>query len=258
MNKNYFSNIAGYNELKEELINISKWYYQDADFSAKGIKLPIGFIFHGPTGTGKSKFVSEFIKLFDYPNIYINGEKENSCEEVLNIFNEARKNNCSIIVIDELDLLIEKDRRLVRVLQTEIDKAYEDSNILVFATTNNLYSIPKPLMRCGRLERIYEVKKPNEEERKELIKLFLKNLDIDEKIFDVSYLSKIFVTCSGALIQSIIHDAYLRSNGNLTTDEIEKSLYILQNGIKYKENFDDKNKMSVRKTQLGRVHVQRL
>ena len=235
MESNNFKNIAGYNSVKKELNDISRWYQRDNKLSNKEIKMPIGFIFHGPTGTGKSKFVSEFAKLFNYKKYYLTGEKENSCEELISLFNEASQNEKAIIVIDELDLYLEKDRKLSRVLQTELDKAYENGNILVFATTNNMHLIPRPLLRCGRFERKYEIGTPNQDDRNELIKYFLLKLDLDPNQIDTLYLAKIINNASGALIQTIIHDAYTRFNGEITTEAIEESYYYIEHGLLYDE-----------------------
>ena len=105
-----FENIIGYDYVKKELELIIGWYNNELFLNNKNAKLPGGIIFNGPPGNGKTFFIREILKQFKDNSFVIEGDDENVLEEITNTYASARKNKVSIVLIDELDLLIEDKR----------------------------------------------------------------------------------------------------------------------------------------------------
>lgn len=81
-------------------------------------------------------------------------------------------------MIDELDLLIEKDNKATRILQDNLDGFNGPSNFLIMCATNNEWLIPEPLKRCGRLENILRIPAPSGEEATALLKKIFKDMNV--------------------------------------------------------------------------------
>ena len=98
---------------------------------------------------------------------------------IIDIFDEARKNAPSIIIIDELDALTLK-RELggslgaVTTLLSEMGGLKPLEGVVVIGTTNKLQLVDEAFLRAGRFDRIIEVPPPrNDGERIEIIRVHL-------------------------------------------------------------------------------------
>ena len=223
-----FKNIAGYDDVKEELLKIKSWIINRKKFKNKSVKLPKGILFYGRPGNGKTLFLKEYSKSFNLPILSISGNETNSCSEILKVFRESKKNDFTIILIDEIDLLLSKKEDCERILLGELDGVDSVQNILVLATTNSLHSLNSALLRSGRFDRTIEIGYPDIDSRKRLLELYIGKLKIKGDI-NTKYLSKIISGTNGADIMSILNDAYLRCGNKVTTDDIEDSFYRIMN-----------------------------
>ncbi|MBQ6730683.1 MAG: AAA family ATPase [Bacilli bacterium] len=229
------SKVIGHENQKAELLNVIKWFKNSKELKAKGVSIPRGCILFGDPGNGKSLMIKEIIKCCDAPVFVFQGEKDNAVVEgIIETFKKARKAGHAIIVFDELDLLINKERRVLRALQESLDGVESDDDILVLAATNDLEAIPDPLVRCGRLEKLIKVPYPTAKEAMELFKKHVNDYGITlPKDFDEDEVSLSLhgLNCSG--IKAVVNDIVLR-NGfeNITSEMIDNSIYNITDRVK--------------------------
>ena len=189
MTKDFLKNIYGYSQIKEELFLIQNWYFNSNNLGDKKILLPKGLLFFGDPGEGKTLIVREYSKSFNYPLFVIEGNNDNVENEVISTYDLARKENNAIVIIDELDRLIDKDNKLIRVLQSQLDGFKSNDNVLTLATANDYCNLPNALLREGRFDRKFRVSPNNKNDFKEIIKCFSCNIGFnfnDDEILELS------------------------------------------------------------------------
>ena len=226
--------VVGHENQKKELLNVVKWFKNSAELKAKGVSIPKGVILFGDPGNGKSLMMKEIIRCVDAPVFIFQGEQTNVVQGVIDVFKNAREAGHAIIVIDELDLLIDKDRRVIRALQENLDGVESSDDILVLAATNDIDEIPEALMRNGRLEKLIKIPYPTGDEALSLLKKHFKEFNIElpqDADEEEIALSLNRISCAG--IKAVVNDIVLR-NGfeNITTEMIDNSIYNITDRVK--------------------------
>ena len=186
---NGFEDIAGMNNIKEQLqTQVIDVLTKVEHFKKYGVTIPNGMLLYGPPGCGKSyiseKFCEEagfnfiLIKPSDLSSIYVSGGEE----KIGQLFTDAENNSPSVICFDEVDAIMPKRTEginqsvsaRVNEFLAQINKC-SDRGIFVIATTNKPDLIDDAMLRSGRLELQFYIPPPDENARKELFKLHLKN-----------------------------------------------------------------------------------
>ncbi len=229
------SRVVGHENQKKELLNVIDWFKRSRELKAKGLSTPHGTLLFGPAGCGKSMLIKEIIKCCEAPVFVFKGEKDNAIVEgIVDTFKKARETGHAIVVFDELNLLINKERRVIRALQECMDGVESDDNILVLAATNDLDDIPGPLLRHGRFDKLIHIPYPKGKDALVLFKRYMNEFgvklpeDFDEEEMELSLNN---ISCAG--IKAIVNDLLLR-NGfeNITTEMIDKSIFNITDRIK--------------------------
>ena len=228
------SRVVGHENQKKELLSVIEWFKHSKELKEKGVSIPRGVILFGEPGNGKSLLIKEIIRCCEAPVFVFQGEQMNVVEGICETFKKAREAGHAIIVFDELDLLINKERRVVRALQENLDGVESSDDILVFAATNYMREIPDPLLRHGRLEKLIKIPYPTGEEALELLKKHFKefNLKFPEDFDDEEVaLSLNGISCAG--VKAVVNDLVLR-NGfeNITSEMIDNSIYNITDRVK--------------------------
>lgn len=234
MESSFLNNVYGYNNIKEELYLIREWYF-NRDESNKKLMLPRGILFYGDPGYGKTHIIREYSKCFNYPVFVIEGKDDNVQEEVSNIYEKAKKEKNAIVIIDELDKLIDKDSKLVRVIMSELDGFDTKSSVLTLATCNFYFDIPDELKREGRFDRHYYVGMI--EDINEIIRSFSNDVGIvlnDNEIYELGTLLDYYSICE---IKAVFNNAVLRYGSKCTIDDIIDIADFLKTGF-VKKNED--------------------
>ncbi len=226
--------VVGHENQKKELLFVIDCFKRSKEFKEKGVSIPRGVILFGLPGNGKSLLIKEVIKCCEAPVFVFQGEQTNIVEGICETFKKAKEAGHSIIVFDELDLLIDKERRVVRALQENLDGVESSDDVLVLAATNDIGEIPDPLLRHGRLEKLIRVPRPTGEEALELLKKHFKEFNLKfPKDFDGDEvaLSLNGISCAG--VKSVVNDLVLR-NGfeNITSEMIDNSIYNIADRVK--------------------------
>ena len=220
------SKVCGLDDEKKELLNVVSWFKNSKELRDKGISIPRGVILYGEPGNGKSLLMKEIIRCAEAPVFVFEGGCDDIPSGINEVFRKAREAKHSIIVFDELDLLIDKDNRTIRALQENLDGVESYDDILVLAATNNINNIPDPILRHGRLEKKIEIPYPEAESSVALLKKHFNefNVTLPEDFDDDEFgLSLNGITCAG--IKAVVNDVVLR-NGfkDITCDMIEQSI----------------------------------
>ena len=226
--------VVGHDNQKKELLAVISWFKKSKQLKAKGVSIPKGVILFGEPGNGKSLLIKEIIKCVEAPVFVFKGDQINIAEGINEVFKSARESGHAIIVIDELDLLINKERRVIRALQENLDGVESEDDILVLAATNYIREIPGPLMRNGRLEKLIKIPNPTGEEALTLLKKHFKEFnvalpsDLDD---DEVALSLTGISCAG--VKAVVNDIVLRNGfSNITTEMIDDSIYNITDRVK--------------------------
>ena len=179
-NKEMFSSIIGYNNVKNNLKRIIDILNNKEKYKALGVNIPHGLFLYGNPGLGKSTISLEFLKYCNRKSFIIRKNKSNG--DFVNYLNsickEAEKEEPSVILLDDLDKFSEddnKDNKEEYVAVQSLIDSIKDKDIFVVATANNKYVLPKSLLRPGRFDIQIKIDKPNDKDSFEIIKHYLKN-----------------------------------------------------------------------------------
>ena len=213
-------------------------------FERVGIEPPKGILLYGPPGTGKTLLAkavanetnATFIKIVasEFVKKYI-GEGARLVREV---FELAKEKAPAIIFIDELDAVAAKrlksstsgDREVQRTLMqllAELDGFESRGDIGIIGATNRPDILDPALLRPGRFDRFIEVPLPNEEGRREILKIHTKNMSFEEEA-DVELLADLTDGFSGADLKAVCTEAGMFAirdkRDKITVDDFMKAV----------------------------------
>ncbi|NVM02766.1 MAG: AAA family ATPase [Candidatus Helarchaeota archaeon] len=216
-----WDDLGGYESVKEQLQNIEKIIKGNVMASKYKLSAPKGILLFGPPGCGKTYIAKILAATTDSNFQYVSapeilskwlGESE---QNIRNVFNLAKMNAPSILFFDELDgLAFERSRTtdhpylvtLISTLLSEISELNEDDQVLVIGATNRPEDIDPAFLRPGRLDERIAIPPPDENARKEIFAIHLRDLPITKDI-DFEELAKKTKGYTGAEIEYICESA---------------------------------------------------
>jgi cell division protease FtsH len=186
--------IGGYTKVKERLRNeildlLARKDELTGEEQIRAIEelVPRGMIFWGPPGTGKTLFakavaaaVGAAVTIVSGPELKSKwvGESEEGLRQV---FHKARQSAPAIIVFDELDSFASArgtytgsgvEHSMVNQLLTEMDGFRREEMVFVVGTTNFVEILDPALLRPGRFEFHLHIPYPDDDARREIIKIY--------------------------------------------------------------------------------------
>ena len=197
-----FGSIGGLNAQIESLRSLLTSVLEDAEeFARKGLVPPRGILLYGPPGTGKTMMLKAAACEMKASSYVLDGKvmgkyMGESEAAIRQIFGAARKNQPSIIFMDEVDSLAPKrsqgegsEGRVVSTLLTEMDGlessvATEEhgsgvTRVAIVAATSRPNAIDEALRRAGRFEKEVEIGIPDADARREILGLLTRKLDFE-------------------------------------------------------------------------------
>jgi len=221
-----FKNVAGLEGAKEEVEEIVSFLKEPERYTSLGGKIPKGALLVGPPGTGKTLLAKAVAGEAKVPFFSLSGSDfvemfvGVGASRVRDLFKQAKEKSPSIIFIDEIDAIgrargknamsgsnDERENTLNQLL-TEMDGFSTNQHVIVIAATNRADILDKALMRAGRFDRQIYVDLPDLTERKEIFKVHLSPLKVDESL-DSEFLSRQTPGFSGADIANVCNEAAL-------------------------------------------------
>jgi len=215
-----FKDVAGIKEIKEELEEIVDFLNNPTKYNKFGVKLPKGVLLVGAPGVGKTLIARAVAGEAKVPFFYQSGSSfvhiyvGMGAKKVRELFIQAKLNAPSIIFIDEIDAVgkvrsghsnDEREATLNELL-TQMDGFDGESGVIVIAATNKIEVLDDALLRAGRFDRRLYIGLPNIEDRKQILKLYLK--DKNSKL-NIEKLANETVGFSSAALSTLVNEALL-------------------------------------------------
>ncbi|MEI8202835.1 MAG: AAA family ATPase [Bacteroidota bacterium] len=222
--KETMTDVGGLSNLKNWLIKRGRGFDKGAkDF---GLTYPRGILLLGIPGTGKSLTAKAIGNMWHFPLLRLDmgkifggivGESEKNIREALNI---AEAIAPSILWIDEIEKGMSgisssgstDGGTTARVLGTFLTWMQEKTKpVFVVATANDISQLPPELLRKGRVDEIFFVDLPSQNEREEILKIHLMKKNRDSKDFNIETLAHESKGFSGAELEEVIKEALFQA-----------------------------------------------
>jgi len=233
-----FKDVAGIDEIKDELMDIVNFLKDPKGFSSLGARIPKGILLAGPPGTGKTLVARAVAGEANVPFYFMSGSDfvelfvGVGAARVRDLFREARANSPAIVFIDELDAVgrqrgaglgggHDEREQTLNALLVEMDGFDPREGIVVMAATNRPDVLDKALLRPGRFDKKIYLDVPDLKAREEIIKVHLRGKRIAPDI-DVKSLARSTPGFVGADIENMVNEAALlaaRENRDYITNE---------------------------------------
>ena len=183
-----FDDVAGAEEVKEELREIVDFLKHPKRYVDMGARVPKGVLLMGAPGTGKTWVARAVAGEAGVPFFSISGSDfvemfvGVGASRVRDLFEQAKKNAPCIIFIDEIDAVgrqrgagyggghDEREQTLNQLL-VEMDGFAANEGIIMMAATNRPDILDPALLRPGRFDRQITIDKPDVKERLEVLRV---------------------------------------------------------------------------------------
>ena len=244
----FFDDIAGLEELKEELRSVIDLVKQPEKCLDHDIRLPKGILLTGEPGNGKTMLAKALAQECGVSFIAVNASDYGGLiigrgsEQVKGLFAQARKQRPCIIFIDEIDAMgmarrpytdnsSADDGKTVTTLLTEMDGFAPDEGVIVIAATNRPETLDKALMRPGRFDKSFVVPNPDLAARLQLFEFYGKRKKFDASL-NKEELARSMSGSSCAEIESIINEAAIEAlksgSGSINKAAFDRAILKLQ------------------------------
>lgn len=234
-----FSDVAGMEEAKEDLLTLSR-FLKDEKYRKAGVRVPKGVLLQGPPGNGKTLLARAFAGEADVNFIAVNAADMSSpfvgmgSMKIKKLFEQAKKQAPCVVFIDELDAVGSKrgDRddsasremnAVVTALLSQMDGFTPADNVMVIAATNRAENLDDALVRPGRFDRQLIVTYPDKHARIELIHLYAKKANRELNV-NVERLAAKTYGYSCSKIECIVNEAVINSLARITDDNSAPAL----------------------------------
>ena len=234
-----FKDVAGQAGAKQEVQEIVDFLKNPQKYTDLGGKIPKGALLVGPPGTGKTLLAKAVAGEAGVPFFSMSGSDfvemfvGVGASRVRDLFQQAKQKSPCIIFIDEIDAVgrarsknpamggNDERENTLNALLTEMDGFGTNSGVIILAATNRADMLDSALLRAGRFDRQIHVDLPDLNERKEVFKVHLKPVKIDDSV-DIDFLARQTPGFSGADIANVCNEAALiaaRHNSQTVTKQ---------------------------------------
>jgi len=222
-----FSDVAGVDEAKEELVEVVDFLKNPKKYTDIGGKIPKGVLLVGPPGTGKTLLARavageagvSFFRMSgaDFVEMFVGV----GAARVRDLFKQAREKAPCIVFIDELDAIgksrivgpmggnDEREQTLNQLL-VEMDGFDATSGLIILAATNRPDVLDPALLRAGRFDRQVLVDRPDLVGREAILRIHAKAVQLDSAV-DLSKVARGTPGFVGADLANIVNEAALHA-----------------------------------------------
>ncbi len=271
-----FSDAAGVEEAKQELVEVIEFLKTPQRFTAIGGKVPRGILLVGPPGTGKTLLAKAVAGESGVPFFSMSGSEfvemfvGMGAARVRDLFSQAKEKAPCIIFIDELDALgkargmgtvgghDEREQTLNQLL-VELDGFDAQVGVILMAATNRPEILDPALLRPGRFDRQVLVDRPDKSGREAILKVHLKEVQAEDNL-DVEQIAAMTPGMVGADLANLINEAALlavrRGKEKVGMSEFEEAVERVVAGLEKKNRLiNPEEKKIVAYHELGHAIV---
>ena len=238
-----FADVAGLDEEKEELQEVTEFLKNPKKYHDMGARIPKGMLLVGHPGTGKTLLAKAVAGEANVPFFSISGSDfvemfvGVGASRVRDLFAEAKSHAPCIVFIDELDAVgrhrgagvggghDEREQTLNQLL-VEMDGFEERQSVIVMAATNRVDILDPALLRPGRFDRQIVVGAPDVAAREKILELHAKKKPFAPNV-DFKVIAKNTAGFSGADLENMINEATIlatRKNKKIVDmDDVEEA-----------------------------------
>ncbi len=239
-----YNMIGGLQKQIEEVIETLELPLTNPElFAEVGVEPPHGILLYGPPGNGKTLVAKAVAHRAKATFIRMSGSElvqkyiGEGARLVRDVFNIAREKAPSIVFIDEIDAVgsrrtydgttgsSEVNRTMVQLL-AELDGFDARGDVRIVAATNRIDLLDPALLRPGRFDRIIEIPMPDAEGRKEILRIHMRNMKLEN--MDFEELAGMTDGWSGAELRAMVTEAgmfVIRRKGKSVTMQDFKDAY---------------------------------
>ncbi len=239
-----FADVAGVDEVKEELEEVVAFLKEPRKFSALGARIPKGVLLYGPPGCGKTLLARAVAGEAGVPFFSISGSDfvemfvGVGASRVRDLFEQAKKHNPCIIFIDEIDAVgrqrgaglggghDEREQTLNQLL-VEMDGFSNNEGIIVMAATNRPDILDPALLRPGRFDREITVDAPDVVGRRQILDVHAKDKPLDKDV-DLDVVARRTPGFTGADLANVLNEAALlaarHNKKKISMEELEQAV----------------------------------
>jgi cell division protease FtsH len=220
-----FEDVAGLEAVRDDLEEVVRFLQDPASFRQMGARCPRGVLLIGPPGTGKTLLAravageanahfyaasgSDFVEMF----VGLGARR------IRELFAQARKQQPSIIFIDEIDAVGRRRtgqasggqseyEQTINQLLTEMDGFSGTETVVVIAATNRMDVLDPALLRPGRFDRHVHVDLPDRDAREQILAVYARGKQFAPNV-SMADLARETTGMSGADLENLLNEAAL-------------------------------------------------
>ncbi|MCX7940641.1 MAG: ATP-dependent zinc metalloprotease FtsH [Endomicrobia bacterium] len=220
-----FKDVAGCDEVKEELQEIIEFLKDPKKFQRLGGKIPKGVLLYGPPGTGKTLLAKAVAGEAGVPFFSASGSEfvemfvGVGAARVRDLFEQGRRHAPCLLFIDELDAVgrhrfagiggghDEREQTLNQLL-VELDGFDTTEGVILIAATNRPDVLDPALLRPGRFDRHIVVPVPDIKGREEILKVHTRKVKLSPDV-NLSIVAQRTPGFVGADLANLVNEAAL-------------------------------------------------
>ena len=242
-NKVRFSDVAGAEEEKQELVEVVEFLKSPKKFVSLGARIPKGVLLEGPPGTGKTLLAKAVAGEASVPFFSMSGSDfvemfvGVGASRVRDLFENAKKAAPAIIFIDEIDAVgrrrrtgmgggnDEREQTLNQIL-IEMDGFEGSEGVIILASTNRSDVLDPALLRSGRFDRKILVGAPDVKGREAILNVHARNKPLAKNV-DLKAIAQQTPGYVGADLENLLNEAALlaarRNKKEIDAADIEEA-----------------------------------
>ncbi len=239
-----FEDVAGADELKEELKEVVEFLREPQKFIQLGARIPKGVLLVGPPGTGKTLIAKAVSGEAGVPFFSISGSEfvemfvGVGASRVRDLFEQAKRHSPCIVFVDEIDAVgrqrgaglggshDEREQTLNQLL-VEMDGFDTDTNIIIMAATNRPDILDPALLRPGRFDRRVVLDRPDMRGREAILRVHVKGKPLAPEV-DLNLTARSTPGFVGADLENLVNEAAIlaarRNKKVISQPEFEEAI----------------------------------
>ena len=251
-NRTTFTDVAGVDETKNELIEVVNYLKDPEKYHAVGARVPKGVLLVGAPGTGKTLLARAVAGESGVPFFSMSGSEfvemfvGVGASRVRDLFIQAKERAPCIVFIDELDAVgktrsgggpfaaNEEREQTLNQLLVEMDGFDASVGIVIMAATNRPEVLDKALLRAGRFDRQVLVDRPDVRGREAILRVHAKRLKLEG--VDLKLVAQRTPGMVGAALANAVNEAALacarRDAKTVEQRDFEEAIDRLQLGLR--------------------------